>query len=50
MNYVVSGDGEATCHVVVTDEKTGETITEPIEPDGELAGSTRGADDGCAES
>ena len=36
MAMVVSGDGEATCHVVVTDEKTGETITEPIEPDGEL--------------
>ena len=33
---VVSGDGEATCHVVVANEKTGETITEPIEPDGEL--------------
>jgi len=31
---VVSGDGEATCHVVVADEETGETITAPIEPDG----------------
>lgn len=33
---VVSGDGEATCHVVVADELTGDTTTEPIQPDGEM--------------
>lgn len=27
---IVSGDGEATCHVVVADEKTGETISVPL--------------------
>ena len=29
---VVSGDGEATCHVVIADEETGETSTAPLVP------------------
>jgi len=29
---VVSGDGEATCHVVVADGKTGETVTASLTP------------------
>ena len=29
---VVSGDGEATCHLVVVNEFTGETTTAPLVP------------------
>lgn len=32
MAMVVSGDGEATCHVVIADEETGETSTAPLVP------------------
>ena len=32
MAMVVSGDGEATCHVVVANERTGETSTAPLVP------------------
>eukprot|EP00579_Thalassiosira_antarctica_P008248 CAMPEP_0201879326 /NCGR_PEP_ID=MMETSP0902-20130614/10237_1 /ASSEMBLY_ACC=CAM_ASM_000551 /TAXON_ID=420261 /ORGANISM="Thalassiosira antarctica, Strain CCMP982" /LENGTH=701 /DNA_ID=CAMNT_0048407125 /DNA_START=119 /DNA_END=2224 /DNA_ORIENTATION=- len=34
MASAVSGDGKATCHVVVTDEETGETTTETMTPGG----------------